>query len=258
MGLYTLVATRADGTVLTGGGSVSDIFNVDHQNHVTHTAAPFINSFEDDVAQMNLETDPAPLGAVSLSAALSDEIKRLRFAMHQVKRNINASVAPAHWYTPVTAGNSLVLAAQAARLESNQLQNIPNNVFTTINFQTIVYDYGPLTLLESAGFSGLRATVNGTYIVGATMGFGSNTITGDYQLALVLDTNSFVGTEQHDSGGAAVVKSLTVNAVVKLTAGQTMRVKVKQTTGGILATDFASMKPAFWMSLIGRPINTFP
>lgn len=258
MGLYTHV-TRADGTVLTGEGSISNIFNVDHVNHVTHTAAPFINSFEDDIPQMQLETDPAPLGIVSLSEALSDELRRLRFAMHQVKRNINASTAPAHWYTPVNAGDALVMAAQAARLEANQAQNIASNLLTLVGFQSVVYEHGQLVVLEVGGFTGLRAPVDGVYIVGATMGFGNALVANDFHITLTLD-NLRIGTDQYDNrtDSSAAAKALTVETVVKLSAGQIMRVMVFQNSGTVqsLATD-ATFRPAFWMSLIGRAINTF-
>jgi hypothetical protein len=79
MGLYSIIS-RADGTVLTGQfDSNSNIFNVDHQNHVNHTEPMSINSFEADVAQMNVEVNPVPAGVVSLPSALADEIARLRF-----------------------------------------------------------------------------------------------------------------------------------------------------------------------------------
>jgi hypothetical protein len=103
-----VITTRAEGTVLTGFGSSSDIFNFDHQNHVTHTAANFINSWEDTLAHMRATTDPLPLGGISLPTALNDELQRLRFQIALIKQRMAGATTPPFWYTATTEFSNAV------------------------------------------------------------------------------------------------------------------------------------------------------
>jgi hypothetical protein len=257
MGLYS-ITTRASGTVLTGEGSSSNIFNVDHINHVTHTAAPFLNSWEATVAQMNIETDPDPGGTVSLPASLSDEFERVRFVLTGVKKALSAGTAPPHWYTELAGFSNFVSPAPAAaRREQTVAQPIPNNVPTPIVWDTTIYD----TVGTMAGASGLTAPVAGTYIVGAVLGFGDGVSmgpSGDFLMELqrVLtsaNTTALIALDEVFSNTTPMPKAISVETIAHFEANDVLKLFVLQTSGSTkTAIVQPNARPAIWMALVGR------
>lgn len=254
MGLYT-ITTRADGIVLT-----AVIWNGDHQNHVTHTEPSSINSYEANVAQMQIEVDPAPLGIPSLPAALSGELERLRFALTTLKKIISAGTMPAHWYTAIgDFSSSILLPVVACRRELSGGQAIPNNTPTTVNFNTTVYDTTG-TMVDGA--ASIKAPVEGTYLVGGTLGFGDGATTGpsgDFQLTLRQEilsgdtvTLTPIATNQVFSL-SSIPKYLTVETIARFTVDRGVSLRVLQSNGSTKNTiATAEAKPALWMALIGR------
>lgn len=248
MGLYT-ITTRSAGTVLTGAGSTSNIFNADHQNHVTHTAAPFLNSWEDTVAHMNLETNPLPNGVISLPAALSNEFERLRFVLTGLKSAISGGSIP-HWYTPFSTVSFASLKPAAARMERATPFAILDNTNTNMPWDTTIYD----TVGSIATPAGLVAPVDGTYIVGATMGLGDAVSTGpsgNFRLTLLRDTEA-IGSE-NGLTSTSVPKGLNVETVAHFNANSVLAVQMFQNSGtSKTPTSNADFRPAVWMALIGR------
>jgi hypothetical protein len=248
MGLYTII-TRADGTVLTGAGSTSNIFNVDHQNHVTHTEPTSINSFEATVAQMNIEVDPSPNGVPSLPAAFSDELARLRFALSTLKRLIASGTAPAHWYTATGTFNAAVtLPPVAARIEQANPQTIPNGINATlVLFDTTIYS----TVAGMAGTLGISLPVTGTYIVGGCLGLVLDD--GDFQAIIRIPTGDFFATNEVRST-TKDSKMITVETVVHLPAGTAIQLGVIQTslTPQDRKLRQTPSRPALWVALVGR------
>lgn len=243
MGLYT-ITTRADGTVVTGSGSTSDIWDVDHINHVTHTEPASINSHEQSLSQMQLETNPAPLGVVSLPASLAAELERLRFALKTCKRIIAGS-APAHWYTAMASFSSeLALAATAARQELHTPGPITPSLVTTLQWDTTAYDtVGTIVTLD-----GLLVPADGVYILGGTLRF-INALAGDYRLTLIRGDDA-VASNQYITT-VARAKGLTVETVAHCTAGELISLQVYQTSGAFQTPTTAPF-PALWMALVGR------
>ena len=253
MGLYTLIATRQDGTVLTGFGSTSDIFNVDHVNHVTHTCAEFLNSWEEDLAQMQLTHTPLVAGVVSLPASLGDEIERMRYQIALIKQKIAGAATPPFWYTATAEFTSAVqLAPTAARVEAHTAaQGIPHNTFTQVIFGTTIYDHGGV-----AASSLLRAPVDGVYICGTTLGFTAIP-TGTLVEVLLRMTHS--ATNRDIAGNAVYATTnetifVTVETVKRLQAGDTLQTLVYQSSGVTqsLFVNSTIQCPALWMALVGR------
>lgn len=270
MGLYTLT-TRAAGTVLTGLGSSSDIFNVDHQNHVTHTAAAFLNSWEESLTQMNLEANPAPGNVVSLPSALSDEFERIRFVLSDMKAAISAGTPPDHWYTETdTFADFISFPTTAARLELNGVQSvISGSELINVLFDTTVYATVPGMVGPKATLPGtLIAPATGVYIVGACLPFGdgiSTGPTGDMKLTLrrlgpapvtaadLLSPTTAIAVDQVYSGATAMPKTIVVETIAKFTAGQALMAFAFQSSGSSQTiTTNATLRPALWMAMIGR------
>lgn len=258
MGLYS-ITTRADGTVLTGFGcTTEDIFNGDHLNHVTHTAAEFLNSFEDTLANMKLTTAPFVNGAVSLPAGLSDELQRIRYVIAEIKQKIAGAATPPFWYTATgDFSDAVQLSPTACRIEQSAPADIPSNAFTQVPFDTTIYDTtGTMATLTG---DAIIAPVTGVYIVGGTLAYGdgvSDGPAGDAQLAVVLDpvvgSDVFIAFDQvFTSTGQP--KALNVETVKHFNAGDRVELWTSQDDGStkqFIATTDA--RPALWMALVGR------
>lgn len=253
MGLYTHT-TRASGTVLTGLGSTSDIFNTDHLNHVTHTAAPFLNSWEATVAQMNLETNPAPNGIPSPAASLSDELERLRFVMSQIKGFIGSGTPGTHWYTATANFTAFVsFPAVAARIEQVVAQPVVSGGSDTrVNFDTKVYD----TVGTMAQPPYVVAPRAGVYIVGATLAFGDGNTQGpqgDFRLRMTVnDGVAGIASENVYSATTQMPKAISIETLAVLAANDKVAVNVFQSDGTTKTlTSQADARPALYMALVG-------
>lgn len=254
MGLYSHT-TRAAGTVLTGFGSTSDIFNTDHLNHVTHTAAPFLNSWEPDVATMNRETAPAISGVPSLSSSLSDEIERVRFVLSQIKGFISNGTPATHWYTATGDFSAFVsFPPVAARLEQVVAQPITSGGSDTrVNFDTKVYD----TVGTMAVPPFLVAPANGVYIVGATLAFGDGNTQGpqgDFRLRILVNNGpGAIAAENVYSGTTQMPKCISIETLAVLAANDQVQVNVFQSDGTTKTlTSQADARPTLYMALVGR------
>lgn len=256
MGLYSIV-TRASGTVLTGFGSTSNIFNVDHLNHVTHTEPESINSAEADLTAMQTTVDPFVGGAVNLPASLTDEVERLRFTLAQVKQRLIAATTPPQWYEPI-AGTSpgVFLPPTAVRRELNQQTAIPSGADALCPFNVSIYNYG-----ISASASGIIIPVTGNYLVGASVGLGDgagSTPSGVFRVMLTRDpagagARRTFAARTINTGADAVDRVCVVETVARLNLNDTFNVFVFQTTGSSrLLTVNATVRPAVWLALIGR------
>jgi microcystin-dependent protein len=91
-GLYSHT-TRASGTVLTAA-----IYNSDHQNHINNHIPSMIDDFSTNVTEMRDEVDPGESGSESLATSLAEELRRIRFAIREMK-------GTTYWYQ--TASSTL-------------------------------------------------------------------------------------------------------------------------------------------------------
>lgn len=99
-GLYSRVFVEVDGNTIFAAR-----YNSEHDNHITNANPSSHGGFSDDVTQMQLTADPGEVGTESLAASLADELKRIRFAIKEIKGTSN-------WYpTPVTNLSSLATVA---------------------------------------------------------------------------------------------------------------------------------------------------
>lgn len=256
MGLYTII-TRATGTVLTGFGSTSDIYNFDHENHVLHTEPESINSAEATLTDMQAAVDPGPGGVVSLPDSMTAEVRRIRFALAQVKQALTAAVTPPQWYTPI-AGTSagVFLPPTAVRRELTLPVSIPSGSETLCPFNQQIYNFGfPI----STG-SGTIVPVTGIYLAGASVGLGApaSLPTGVFRVMLTRDPQGAVARTNFaartiDTSTTAAERINVVESIVRLTAGDTFNVWVFHTSGigRPLAVD-ATIHPAMWLALVGR------
>lgn len=252
MGLYT-ITTRADGTVLTGFGSTSDIFNADHENHVTHTAAAFLNSWEATLAQMRLTHAPTNTSGsvLSLPASLGDEIERLRYQIARIKQKMAGAATPPFWYTAAAEfTNAVQLHPTAARVEQSAAISIPDNTFTQVTYDSTIYD----TALLVGTLSVLRAPVDGVYICGAQFAFESLGA-GLFEVLLRITTPAAVNRDIAANavyGTTATARAITVETVKHLNAGDSLQTLVLQQSGSAQPAYIALTRPAMWMSLVGR------
>lgn len=83
--------TRATGTILTAA-----IYNADHENHITYGDAQYLGGWSADATQMRTVSDPGESGTESLSTSISDELERLRFAILEIKQDLDSSLT--YWY----------------------------------------------------------------------------------------------------------------------------------------------------------------
>ena len=74
-GNYT-VPTRQPGELIT-----SDIYNSDHQLHVTNNTPPGVDDYSSNIVQMQAQVDPGDVGSENLAVSLAGEIERLRFTI---------------------------------------------------------------------------------------------------------------------------------------------------------------------------------
>jgi len=255
MGLYS-ITTRAEGTVLTGfGATTEDIFNGDHENHVTHTAAEFLNSWEEDLAQMQLTASPlAAGGAFDLPASLSDEIERLRYQIALVKQKISGAATAPFWYDATADfSDGVAFPPTAARLEMSATQTIIGNVLQPVSFNTAIYDTASLR-----SGNALVAPADGVYAIGGTLGFGdleTTGIDGYFELrirAIAGTTTSYLAANAIYSA-TDQPKVLTVDTIARLTAGTSVNLIAFQNSGANqVPINNVSVRPAFWMALVGR------
>lgn len=83
--------TRATGTILTAA-----IYNADHENHITYGDAQYLGGWSANATQMQTVSDPGESGTESLSTSISDELERLRFAILEIKQDLDSSLS--YWY----------------------------------------------------------------------------------------------------------------------------------------------------------------
>jgi hypothetical protein len=246
MGLYT-ITTRANGTVLT-----ADIFNADHQNHVTHTEPMSINSFEATVAQMQIEDDPAPLGVPSLPTSLSGELSRLRFELTQIKTFLNAGVAVPHWYTSIAGVFFASLPPTAARIEQTTPQILPTGTNQTLVWQVTSLNT-PSGMARPDGFI---AIATGMYLMGVTVQI-DGVPTGDFEVSLERDAGALgtlrttLVTKELSSNTTALSKAITVSGCAHLDTGDLLRANAYQTSATDMVTLVQDRTPAMWIALLG-------
>ena len=95
-GLYTHT-TRATGTTLT-----ADIYNTDHQNHITNADAANLGGHSANATQMQATADPGEVSSESLASSIADELERLRFAIKEMRNT-------SQWYTSTVARTETLL-----------------------------------------------------------------------------------------------------------------------------------------------------
>ena len=82
--------TRASGSILT-----ASIYNGDHEAHVTNSTPTGLDDLSVNTAAMRDETDPGEVGSESVATSLADELKRMRYAIREMK-------GTQYWYETVT------------------------------------------------------------------------------------------------------------------------------------------------------------
>ncbi len=78
-GLYTHT-TRTDGTTLT-----ANIYNADHENHISNADASNLGGYSDTTTAMKATTDPGEVGTESRATSVAGEFERVRFVFKEMK-----------------------------------------------------------------------------------------------------------------------------------------------------------------------------
>ena len=84
-GLYSHT-TRASGLTLT-----ANIYNNDHQNHISNHITTQMDDYSASVNEMRTTTDPYPSNSESQPTHLAGELERIRF-------QLDAIIGGAQWY----------------------------------------------------------------------------------------------------------------------------------------------------------------
>jgi hypothetical protein len=79
-GLYSLVATRVTGEIITALK-----YNADHQNHIDNAIPTQHDDYSASVAQMQSQVDGGEQGSESQATSTAGEFERLRFALAELK-----------------------------------------------------------------------------------------------------------------------------------------------------------------------------
>lgn len=155
-GLYSHT-TRSVGTILTAA-----IYNGDHQNHINNHNPSMMGGYSDNVAEMQLVSDPGGVGTESLPGSLAGELERMRFAIKRI-------VGGAQWYSAPTqtlediqtiadrSPNFRVRAATTANITTTTALNSGDTI------DGVVLANGDLVLVKDQ----TTASQNGIYVVGA-------------------------------------------------------------------------------------------
>ena len=81
------------------------IYNADHVNHITNATPQGLDDYSTNVAQMQETTDPGELTTESLATSLAEELKRIRFAIKEMK-----GTDVTQWYETATKTLSQAVA----------------------------------------------------------------------------------------------------------------------------------------------------
>src|SRR5574343_1047178 len=90
-------------TVPVPNGSLTAAnYNAEFQNVYLNVGKPEnVDDFSENVAEMQIQTDPGEIGSENQPTSLSGELERIRFAIKEVKQKIDPTVT--YWYQ--TPGN---------------------------------------------------------------------------------------------------------------------------------------------------------
>jgi hypothetical protein len=142
-------------------------------------------------------------------------------------------------------------AIPTARVRRTTAQSIPNNTPTSITFTTETWD--PLGMHATNGTL-LNAPIDGVYLITANVlwsFFGDNT---DRELLIDLNNTAIIAAVTDDARTSAS-DFLTITTAYKLNAGDDVRVKVQQGTGGNLnifpSSGGTETSPEFSMTWLG-------
>lgn len=152
----------------------------------------------------------------------------------------------------VTIANLVKLGNSAiwARAYHNTSQSIANSTATTLAFNSERYDtdtiHDPSTNNER-----LTCKTAGIYLISATVQFQANA-TGYRSLSLAVNgTISISGVVQPATAGG-IVTQINVGGIYPLAVNDYVIVQASQTSGGVLAIDFAAnYSPEFMMVRLG-------
>jgi hypothetical protein len=127
-------------------------YNAEFQNVYNNVGRPEnIDDFSENVAEMQLQTDPGEVGSENQAISMSGEIERLRFAIRDVKNFIDPAVT--HWYeTPQAFSPSLLTSLAVTSTTDANVAVIQANVspFTSdiLQLRTFEEDTGSFMFLR--------------------------------------------------------------------------------------------------------------
>lgn len=134
-GLYTH-RTRNAGEIVR-----DTLYNPAHKNHQQNDVPNMAGAVSEDVPEYQTTLDPAPGGNPITVIDVGSEFEQLRFALMDIKTQLNGGVPPAFWYVPVDVATS-VQRGRGARVFRNSDQAIADNTPTSCIFDTVRYDTG--------------------------------------------------------------------------------------------------------------------
>lgn len=227
--------TRSDGTILD-----ESIYNGDHTNHITNQIPQSNDDYSATIAEMQIATNPLSGTMPSIATSLAGELARLRYAIQSIK-------GYQHWYIPFSRTNPAAVAARCHRAAAATIQTVD----TPVAMDTA--DYQTSSIFVSVGGS-LRAPITGFYRVGGQITAGNAIANtggvGTLFAAIQIVAGAKIVAVAEDTQGTATVKSLSLDALVKLTVGQQIQLVVHANTTAAMFIG-AGYFPSMWMSLVG-------
>lgn len=143
-------------------------------------------------------------------------------------------------------------AIPTARVRRTAAQTIPSGIFTAIPFTSETWD--PLNMHTSVGGTFLNAPIDGVYLITANV-LWSPKIDGTRELALEVNNTAIIA-DVSDDPRSPSSDFLSVATAYRLVAGDDVRVRVLQSTGGDLSiiasvSPGAETSPEFSMTWLG-------
>lgn len=153
-------------------------------------------------------------------------------------------------YPNPTIANGVVSPAKlgnfpAARVTRDNVLTVTNNQITYIPFEIELFDLEDLWVSGSPQF--LTAPVAGIYQVNASVVWESS---GGGNRGLYLEDNNFDMVASDSRPADGIGTALSINTLVSLGAGESVRLAVDQTSGGTLELNSLQHSPEFSMHFV--------
>jgi hypothetical protein len=201
----------------------------------------------DTLVMMRATTDPAPSGTPTPVASVGAELEQYRFVIADIKKTLNAGIAPSFWYSPITQPSQTSVTAQGARVFRNSSQSIPISAQTAITLDTVRFDTGVqgIPFWNAGQPTRLTAPVAGIYEIGGFGEWAGNAASGVIALIIRLNNSKNISYSEIVMNSVAN-RGMEAGAQYQMAQGDYVELTVFQAVNSPLNI----INPEFWMVLL--------